>query len=165
MKILYTGGQKSGKSRLAEQKAVELASPGLPYYIATYDNSYRDEEMAERLRVHRQRRSNRFIDTIEEPHNFSEVIIPGNTYLVDCVSMWILNTLSTDLKLLEAQIESAAATQANIVFVINNVGAGIIPPDTETRLFVDRTGVLGQKIASLCDEVYEVVFGLSGRLK
>ena len=42
MKTLYFGGQKSGKSNLAEKKALALANEKKPYYIATYDNSFND---------------------------------------------------------------------------------------------------------------------------
>jgi len=39
MKVLYFGGQKSGKSRLAEMRALSLSKNRAikPYYIATYD--------------------------------------------------------------------------------------------------------------------------------
>ena len=52
MTILYYGGQKSGKSRLAETKALELAHGNKPYYVATYDNSYGDSEMHARIARH-----------------------------------------------------------------------------------------------------------------
>gem|GEM_PF-4292078 len=35
LKILYTGRQKSGKSRLAEAKALSLVKSQKPYYVAT----------------------------------------------------------------------------------------------------------------------------------
>ena len=92
MKILYYGGQKSGKSRLAEQKALRLAGDAKPYYIATYDNSYGDKEMLRRISRHQTQRETRFI-TIEEPKDLNRVIKEGNTCLIDCMSMWILNTI------------------------------------------------------------------------
>ncbi len=55
LKILYYGGQKSGKSRLAEKKALELASKK-PYYVATYNNSHNDSEMVNRIEQHRRSR-------------------------------------------------------------------------------------------------------------
>jgi len=54
---------------------------------------------------------------------------------------------------------------ANIVFVLNDVNSGVIPFDKESRSFVDRSGVIGQRLASFCDEVYEVKLGLPLRLK
>ena len=160
MKILYFGGQKSGKSSLAEQKALSL-SQGKPTYIATYHDSYKDSEMKERIAKHQAQRAEKFI-TIEEPKELAKVIKEG-TYLVDCVSMWILN--NPDEENLSRQLETLSHSSANIVFVLNEVTSGVIPMDKESRKFVDLTGIIGQKLATMCDEVYEVKFGLEVRLK
>ncbi|MEA1954202.1 MAG: bifunctional adenosylcobinamide kinase/adenosylcobinamide-phosphate guanylyltransferase [Campylobacterota bacterium] len=163
MKSLYYGGQKSGKSLLAEKRALALAIKK-PYYIATYDNSYDDGEMEERISVHRLQRQDEFV-SIEEPLDFSSVLKEGETYLVDCVSMWLLNTLEESEASVLAQVEAWGEMEANIVFVLNDVASGVIPLDKESRKYVDRSGVVGQKLASFCDEVFEVKLGLKVRLK
>jgi adenosylcobinamide kinase/adenosylcobinamide-phosphate guanylyltransferase len=160
LKILYFGGQKSGKSSLAEEKAMQLSNE--PIYIATYDNSYGDSEMIQRVEKHRNQRRDKFL-TIEESFELARVIEPNKTYLIDCLSMWILNLLDED-KLLK-QIEIIERVDANIVFVLNDISTSIIPMDFESRKFLDLTGIVGQRVASLCDEVYEVKFGLAKRLK
>ena len=164
MKLLYFGGQKSGKSKLAEAKALELTYDQKPYYIATYDNTYADEEMQERLWQHEFQRADKFI-TIEEPFELSMVVEQKGTYLIDCISMWILNTLDIELPELFSQLEILEQKDANIVFVLNDVNSGIIPLEKESRTFVDRTGIIGQKLTSFCDEVYEVKMGLPIQLK
>ncbi len=164
MKILYYGGQKSGKSLLAEEKTLELTYDKKPYYIATYDNSYADIEMQERIYRHQWQRENRFI-SIEEPYDLPSVIADRGTFLVDCLSMWILNTLDIEIEELFFQIDALAQKDTNIVFVLNDVSSGVIPMDSQSRKFVDRTGIIGQKIAKICDEVYEVKLGLEIRLK
>ena len=164
MKILYYGGQKSGKSKLAELKAMELTYDKKPYYIATYDNSYNDSEMQERLYTHQWQREDKFI-TIEEPYELSLVINNRGTYLIDCISMWILNTLYIEIDDLFKQIEELSQKDANIIFVLNDVSSGIIPIDGQSRLFVDRTGIIAQRLTSFCDEVYEVKIGLTRQLK
>ncbi len=164
MKILYYGGQKSGKSRLAEKKTLSLAQDIKPYYIATYDNSYNDSEMQERLEKHQDQRRENFI-TIEESKEFIHVIKAGETYLVDCISMWILNTLDRSEEELLAQLDTISKIDANIIFVLNNVTEGVIPLDRESRKYVDRSGIIGQKLATLCNEVYEVKLGLEIKLK
>ena len=164
MKILYYGGQKSGKSKLAEAKALELTYDKKPYYIATYDNSYSDEEMVERLYTHQWQRQDSFI-TIEEPFDLPLVIGAKGTYLVDCLSMWILNTLDIEIEELKNQIEYLSNQECNIIFVLNDVSSGIIPIDKESRQFVDRSGIVGQIITAICDEVYEVKLGLPIKLK
>jgi adenosylcobinamide kinase/adenosylcobinamide-phosphate guanylyltransferase len=164
MKILYYGGQKSGKSLLAEKRALELTYDKKPYYIATYDNSYADQEMQERIYKHQWQREAKFI-SIEEPYDLPSVIANRGTFLVDCLSMWILNTLDIEIDELFEQIETLANRNANIIFVLNNVSSGVIPMDAESRKFVDRSGVIGQRVAKICDEVYEVKVGLESRLK
>lgn len=163
MKILYYGPQKSGKSSLAEARAKAIASRP-PRYIATYDNRFDDAEMAVRLEKHRLTRQNEFI-TIEESRDLVRVVEAGETYLVDCVSMWLFNRMNDDEALLVRELETLCATQANIVFVLNDVGGGVIPADPASRRFVDLSGILGQTLARLCDEVIEVKLGLEVRLK
>jgi adenosylcobinamide kinase/adenosylcobinamide-phosphate guanylyltransferase len=164
MKILYYGGQKSGKSLLAEQKALELTYDKKPYYIATYDNSYADQEMQERIYKHQWQREDKFI-SVEEPFELPLVIDNRGTYLIDCISMWILNTLDIEIEELFEQIETLANRDSNIIFVLNDVSSGVIPIDSKSRRFVDRSGVIGQRIAKICDEVYEVKVGLEIKLK
>jgi len=164
MKVLYYGGQKSGKSLLAEKKALELSKNKKPFYIATYNNSYNDGEMHTRIEKHQQQRQELFT-TIEESFDLPKVIKNDKTYLVDCISMWLLNNLDKTEEELLAQLEKVSLNNANIIFVLNDVNRGVIPMDKESRKFVDMTGIIGQKLASFCDEVYDVTLGLNRRLK
>ena len=164
MKFLYYGGQKSGKSRLAEEKALQLSTENKPYYIATYNNSYGDGEMEKRIDKHQVQRQEQFI-TIEESFDLSKVIKPNQTYLVDCISMWILNNIDKSEEELLMQLDTLDQIDAHTVFVLNNVGSGVIPIDAKSRKFVDLTGVIGQYLAKICDEVYEVKLGLKSQLK
>ncbi len=164
MKILYFGGQKSGKSKLAEAKALMLSPKEKPTYIATYDNSYNDVEMKERIAKHLLQRQDTF-RSIEEPLNLERIISKKETYLIDCISMWILNTLNQPIEELFKTLKELEEKEANIVFVLNDVTSGIIPLNKESRIFVDRSGIVGQKLASFCDEVYEVKLGLPIKIK
>lgn len=163
MKILYFGGQKSGKSNLAEVKALALAQ-NKPFYIATYDNSYDDKEMEKRVNRHKEQREKKFT-TIEEAYDLTKVVKEKETFLVDCISMWIFNNLEKQEQELINQLEELEKIDCNIVFVLNEVTSGVIPFDKDSRKFVDLTGIIGQKLAKICDEVYEVKFGLAQRLK
>jgi len=162
MKILYFGGQKSGKSRLSEQKVLSLAKEK-PFYIATYDNSYADAQMQERLAKHLARRVDRF-ETIEESIYLDRVIEDGGCYLVDCLSMWLMNVLEKEVDYLPI-LQNVLKCDADIVFVLNDVSRGIIPLNALSRQYVDASGEIGQMVAAACDEVYEVVLGLERRLK
>ncbi len=163
MKILYFGGQKSGKSKLAEAKAIDIAL-NKPYYVATYDNSYGDSSMQMRIDKHLEQRVDRFI-TIEECRDLTKVIQSENTYVIDCVSMWLFNNLKESEEHLIKQLELICQVEANIIFVLNDTNSGVIPLDKESRRFVDMTGIIGQTLVNLCDEVYETKFGLEIKRK
>jgi len=162
VKILYIGGQKSGKSSLAEKKILAI-SKKKPTYIATYDNSYHDREMQLRIDKHRERREAGF-ETIQEALHLDKVIQDGGYYLVDCLSMWILNMLESELDYQEI-LTSVLNTDATIIFVLNDVNNGIIPDNALSRRYIDMSGIIGQIVASECDEVYHIITGLKNRLK
>jgi len=163
MKTLYFGGQKSGKSSLAEEKARTLAT-SRPVYIATYDNSFNDSSMQQRIDRHISDR-NQYFNTIEQPRNLPDVVTVGNTYLIDCVSMWIFNNIDQEEATLKDELAQLFNLECNIVFVLNDVGCGVIPADPLSRRFVDLSGIIGQFIAKHCDEVFEVKYGLTNQLK
>ena len=164
MKIFYFGGQKSGKTKAGIKKSLELSTNKKPYYVATYDNSYNDSSMQERINKHILERSDNFC-SIEEPKNLTKVIDKNNTYLVDCVSMWLFNNLENCEESLKQQLQEICKIDANIIFILNDVSCGVIPMDKESRRFVDFSGLIGQELAQLCDEVYEVKYGIERRLK
>ena len=164
MKIFYFGGQKSGKTKAGIKKALELAQNSKPYYVATYDNSYGDVSMQNRIDKHIIERKEDFI-TIEEPKDLTKIVEVNKTYLIDCVSMWLFNNLQNSEDSLKQQLQEICKIDANIIFILNDVSCGIIPFDKESRRFVDFSGLIGQELAKLCDEVYEVKYGLERRLK
>ena len=164
MKIFYFGGQKSGKTKAGIKKALELSTNEKPYYVATYDNSFGDYSMQDRINKHILERKEDFI-TIEEPKDLTKIVENNKTYLIDCVSMWLFNNLQEKEETLKTQINKICQIDANIIFILNDVSCGIIPIDKESRKFVDFSGFMGQELAKLCDEVYEVKYGIERRLK
>ena len=141
-----------------------MAKDEKPYYVATYDNSYGDISMNERINRHISERKDDFI-CIEEAKDLTKVVEANNTYLIDCVSMWLLNNLLKSEDELKQQLRTICKIDANIIFILNDVSCGVIPIDNESRKFVDFSGLFGQELASLCDEVYEVKYGIERRLK
>ena len=92
MKILYIGGQKSGKSALAIKKALSLSTQK-PIYIATYLNNHNDSGMQERIDNHKIQREDNFI-TIEEGLDLKRVLNQNSgVFLIDCLSIWLFNKL------------------------------------------------------------------------
>ncbi|MDD3054367.1 MAG: bifunctional adenosylcobinamide kinase/adenosylcobinamide-phosphate guanylyltransferase [Aliarcobacter sp.] len=164
MKIFYFGGQKSGKTKAGIKKALELSTNEKPYYVATYDNSFGDDSMQNRIDKHIIEREEDFI-TIEESKDLTKIVEKDKTYLIDCVSMWLFNNLENKEETLKTQLQEICKINANIIFILNDVSCGIIPLDKESRKFVDFSGLIGQELAKLCDEVYEVKYGIERRLK
>lgn len=163
MKVLYFGGQKCGKTAAAIAKSLVLSPHKKPIYVATYLDTYNDEEMQERIINHKNERQNQFV-TLEEGFDLT-VLKEGETYLVDCLSMWILNNLDKTKEELISQLQTLLRKDVNVVFILNDVSRGIIPLDKQSRKFVDCSGIVGQVVAQACDEVYDVSFGIVRQIK
>jgi adenosylcobinamide kinase / adenosylcobinamide-phosphate guanylyltransferase len=164
MKILYIGGQKSGKSSLAEKKVLKLSKNRIPFYIATYDNSYGDKSMQKRITLHHKRRKNRF-NIIEKTNKLHDSIYKENIYLVDCLSMWLLNHIMLPEKKIIKELKKILKKDADMVFVLNDINNGVIPIDKLSRKYVDLSGIIGQIVAKSCDIVIRVDCGLQTKLK
>jgi adenosylcobinamide kinase/adenosylcobinamide-phosphate guanylyltransferase len=154
VKTLFTGGVKSGKSRLAEAYILEKAGGKKPYYLATTE--FIDDELQERIRIHRQRRQNQFI-TLEEPLRLFAALeqCPGPV-LVECVSMWLNNQLYHEVSEAEIlqELEAVMRLPCPMVLVHNEVGLGIIPDNPLARRFVDLSGKAAQLMGHYCDQVF-----------
>ena len=165
MKILIIGGVKSGKSRHAEKRILEIAEGKKPIYLATTE--LLDPEMETRIAEHQKRRGEKF-QTIEEPLHLAKAL--GNTdvpVLIECLTMWLNNALFHQLpeSKIFAEIELLLLLENDIVFVLNEVGLGIIPDNPLSRKFVDLSGRIAQKLAECCDEIWGCTAGILVKLK
>ena len=90
MKELILGGARSGKSRLAEQKASDTRLDVV--YIATAQAF--DSEMNERISRHQSDRPSHW-QTVEEPVYLAQCIMDNakdsRVILVDCLTLWLSN--------------------------------------------------------------------------
>jgi adenosylcobinamide kinase/adenosylcobinamide-phosphate guanylyltransferase len=59
----------------------------------------------------------------------------------------------------------AARGHARVIWVSNEVGSGVVPPNALARRFADLQGLANQRLAAACDAVHLCVAGLSIRLK
>ena len=165
MKILITGGVKSGKSRHAEMRILKMAQAQKPVYLATTE--LLDPEMGKRISEHRQRRGEKF-KTIEEPLFLTEALTGTDApVLIECMTMWLNNALHHQLPESEifAEIESLLSLERELVFVLNEVGLGVIPVNPLARKFADLSGRISQQLAGACDEVNWCVAGISVKIK
>ncbi|MBW6488333.1 bifunctional adenosylcobinamide kinase/adenosylcobinamide-phosphate guanylyltransferase [Sulfurimonas sp.] len=163
-KALFIGGIKSGKSLNAEIYTLKNSSKK-PIYLATTE--FIDDEMQKRIDAHKLQRSAQF-ETIEEPLQLYNAITEcDSSVLIECVSIWINNMLyhGFGFEEMKREIEEILALDKTVVFVLNDVGCGIIPENKLGREFIDISGKLSQLIASSCDEVYHTIAGISTRIK
>jgi adenosylcobinamide kinase/adenosylcobinamide-phosphate guanylyltransferase len=162
--ILITGGARSGKSRYAEQRALEIGHR--PLYVATAEAG--DAEMAERIAAHQKRRGPQW-RAIEEPLALSETLLAQrdktDCALVDCLTLWISNLLirhddkHASQKVAE-MIETLPQLNFHLLFVTNEVGWGIVPENPLARAFRDLAGWTNQQMAQAADEVILMVAGM-----
>ena len=169
MQQLILGGVRSGKSRYAQQLAQESDKPVTLIATATAG----DAEMAERIRRHQQERPAHW-QVIEEPLALSDALQksdnPEAIILIDCLTLWLTNLLldNDPQRLAQEQdklLVCLPSLQADLLFVSNEVGQGIIPADPLSRRFADETGRLHQHLARVCDRVTLITAGLPQTLK
>lgn len=178
---LILGGARSGKSALAEQRAM---TSGLSViYIATAQAG--DDEMAQRIAHHRARRPNGWT-IVEEPVQLADTLTKyadvRHAVIVDCLTLWLSNLFCQGKAMQQAEAGEAVNCElfnremtslltvvqqlpGNIIFVSNEVGMGIVPMAAVNRLFIDEQGRLNQRIAQLVDRVTFVAAGLPLTLK
>jgi adenosylcobinamide kinase/adenosylcobinamide-phosphate guanylyltransferase len=162
---LIGGGSRSGKSA----KALELAwARGRKLaFIATAQAL--DNEMSERIATHRRERGNEFA-TIEEPLELVEAIeshsMEYDAIVVDCLTLWLSNLmLARSEPPVELLLAAAQKGVAQVIFVTNEVGCGIVPETELGRRFRAEAGRLNRRVAEAAQEVYWMIFGCALRVK
>lgn len=164
---LITGGQRSGKSNYAQQLALSLSDN--PVYLAT--SRTWDEEHRRRIERHQADRGEEWTNIEEEKllslHNLTDRVV-----LVDCVTLWTTNFFfdnNSDVELSLSQIkdefDELILQDAQFIFVTNEIGLGGTSENKVQRMFTDLQGWVNQYIASLSDEVYLMVSGISLKVK
>lgn len=170
MKVLVTGGVRSGKSGHAEgllehEETVTYVAP------APTPDDDPDPDWAARVVAHRARRPATW--TTLESRDLAGALSLDGAVLVDCLGTWLAAVLdeaeawelpSDEVQaLVESRVETAVAALASasgpVVLVTNEVGLGVVPEHRSGRLFRDVLGTVNQRLAAACDEVHLVVAG------
>ncbi|WP_352420198.1 bifunctional adenosylcobinamide kinase/adenosylcobinamide-phosphate guanylyltransferase [Proteiniborus sp.] len=184
MIILITGGARSGKSNLGENKAKELGKKIV--YIATAIAF--DEGMKDRILKHRASRPSNWA-TIEKYRDFLELekekdFLKSDLVLLDCMTLMVSNILlesgvdfdncsMEQVDSLEEKIFKEVKELLNIVLkykkkliiVTNEVGMGLVPSFRLGNIFRDIAGRVNQYLAKQADEVYLTVSGIPLKIK
>ena len=167
--ILVLGGTRSGKSSWALHYTEAQYRSRL--FIATARAL--DEEMAERIRLHKSSRGPDW-QLVEEPIEISKALRTRcgdvEAVLIDCLTVWLSNVLleKGDQKIEPYQddlLETLSAREQTIVVVSNEVGMSIVPENPLGRKFRDLSGQINQKIATMADKVIFLTAGLPMYLK
>ena len=164
--ILITGGQRSGKSKKAEEIAMSLSDN--PVYVATAH--IWDEEFRERVKRHQERRGPQWTN-IEEEKFLSRHDLTGRVAVIDCVTLWLTNfffenqNVDETLKTVMEEFERFTKNDATYIFVTNEIGSGGVSDNAVQRQFTDLEGWMNQYIASRADEVILMVSGIAVKIK
>ena len=180
---LILGGQRSGKSRRAEQLAEQWlkgAAGRKAAFVATAQA--RDDEMRHRIERHQEQRRARLpgMRTIEEPLALDRVIRrysrPERLLVIDCLTLWLANQLARHEDVVPRKGHGAAEnlyqseamtslltaieqSRGPLVFVSNEIGLGVVPVGAGVRAYVDALGWLNQQVAARCQRACLMVAG------
>ena len=192
--IFVTGGAKSGKSKFAEEMLLKLNNGKQKnVYLAT--SLVFDEEMKEKVRLHKKRRKDEWF-TVETYKNFENELSNffenndkiKNNMLVDCLTNMITNIifenqnidwdnfekklyiqtlekLNKDVEHSVIELLNAADQFENAIIVSNELGMGLVPSYPLGRYFREIAGKMNQIVAEKADEVYLVVSGIPMKIK
>jgi adenosylcobinamide kinase / adenosylcobinamide-phosphate guanylyltransferase len=168
MIYLVTGPARSGKSEWAETLAAGLAEADKRIiYLATAQRDASDLEWQQRIEQHRDRRPTVW-QTQEVPVQLATTIARlthQDCALIDSLGTWVANCLDqeeiawaqTQMQLLQT-IEQAAA---DLIFVAEETGWGVVPAYPLGRKFRDRLGHLTRQVALRSQAAYLVTAGFA----
>ena len=192
--IFVTGGAKSGKSKFAEEMLLKLNNGKQKnVYLAT--SIIFDEEMKEKVRLHKERRENNWV-TVETYKNF-EISLNDffknnnkiqHNMLVDCLTNMVTNIIFEErdidwdnfdknlyvqiVEKLNKNVENSvnellkvSQNFENVIIVSNELGMGLVPSYPLGRYFREIAGKMNQIVAEKADEVYFVVSGIPMKIK
>lgn len=176
------------QQRQQQRQQSQTSYAKTPVYIATAQAF--DEEMQARIAQHQQDRTAKndklAWHLVECPLALAQLLrnensnteTANNIYLVDCLTLW-LNNIIFSLGETAAQHQIHAETEQlikaieafqqtnkqHLVLVANEVGLGVVPLGSVSRLFVDNAGWLNQNIAKIADSVTLITAGIPLTLK
>ena len=164
--ICFLGGARSGKSALAETRALaeaERAKKPLIYLATAQVDD--DAEMLARIERHKTTRAPEF-QTIEEPLYLTQAIKTHENavILLDSVGIWLGNMMRGEQDWRD-ELEALLAIPATLILVSDDVSGGIIPDNALARRFRDEMGLINQQIAATANEVIYVTAGIATHIK
>jgi adenosylcobinamide kinase/adenosylcobinamide-phosphate guanylyltransferase len=167
MIIYITGGARSGKSRFAQEKALQLSKS--PVYVATAH--IWDDNFAERVQLHKNERGPEWT-TYESETDIYKLPIENQVVVIDCVTLWLTNlfvafenNIDQSLTAFKEEIDAIAQLSGTFIIISNEIGMGVHAETEIGRKFTDLQGWANQYVASKADEAIFIVSGLPLNLK
>ncbi len=161
--VLVTGPARSGKSEWAENLAMKKGKPVV--YVATAKIDPSDAEWQLRIEKHRQRRPSTW-QTLAVPIELTATFsnsTSANCMLIDSLGTWVANLLNLDEENWEKKerelLNTLQVSEADVIFVAEETGWGVVPAYESGRKFRDRLGKLSRQIGAIADTVYLVTAG------
>jgi adenosylcobinamide kinase/adenosylcobinamide-phosphate guanylyltransferase len=168
--ILITGGVRSGKSKtlydVVKHKYQQVT------YIAT--SPYYDEEMEQRIEVHKNNRPQNW-KVIEEEDNltsvFGKIALDTEAVLIECVNTYVCNLILKEnshnyiTNDIHQILNYLKTTSYDTYLVTNEVGMDVIPDNELARQCINTLSTVNNMIASRVDEVYMILQGIPIMLK
>lgn len=173
---LILGGQRSGKSRRAENLAMQwLDSAPERKAVLVATAHVGDDEMRLRIVQHQLDRARRVprLVAVEESlylpaalklHSTSDTLL-----IVDCLTLWLTNWLMPlpgapapeqgYHRTVEQMVFTLHSLPGPVVLVSNEIGLGVVPMGKEVRNYVDELGRLNQTVANACERLTLMVAG------
>ncbi|HMI62024.1 MAG TPA: bifunctional adenosylcobinamide kinase/adenosylcobinamide-phosphate guanylyltransferase [Puia sp.] len=157
-----TGGARSGKSRYAQELALQRSPQ--PVYVATA--RIWDAEFMERIDRHRMQRGPEWV-TLEEEKQLSRLPLTGKVAVIDCITLWITNFFSDSHYNVEACLEACRQEldkllqqDADLIVISNEIGMGLHADTEAGRKFTDLHGWINQYIAARANRVIFMISGV-----
>lgn len=165
--IFITGGARSGKSRYAQQLALQLSNN--PVYLATA--RHWDDDFEKRIQRHQAERDERWT-SIEEEKNISGLPLKGKVVVMDCVTLWLTNfftdnkyDIDASLQQGKQEIDNLNTAENTYIIISNELGMGMHAETEIGRKFTDLQGWMNQYIAQKADKVVLMVSGIPVTIK
>ncbi|GGF26151.1 bifunctional adenosylcobinamide kinase/adenosylcobinamide-phosphate guanylyltransferase [Echinicola rosea] len=164
-----TGGERSGKSRYAQQLAERLSAS--PVYLAT--SRIWDQDFKKRVDRHQADRDGRWT-TIEEEKYIGQVDMAEKVIVMDCVTLWLTNWFADSKSDIESCLDSCKseadqlfsnAQKGTLIIISNEIGMGLHAQTEVGRKFTELQGWINQYIAKRADKAIFMVSGLPIELK
>ena len=171
LRVLVTGGVRSGKSTHAESLLAERDSVT---YVATgrVPDVAQDADWAARVAEHRRRRPEtwRTVETTNLPAALDDA---EGAVIIECLATWVTAMLdeldaweapgsdweNALVARVDATVDAWMRASGPLVAVSNEAGMGVVPAYRSGRVFRDVLGTVNRRIAAVSDRVDLVVAG------